>query len=546
MSERQTQAADANSKTSQQRDAYRPVLKKFDDRGGERYYGSTAAVSLVESSRRVLGEILGDSETKSDSSVCELVARDPTLKNELQSLSDNFPVLESCREPEFRSDGKAVSHPPRSFINSILDTYLETIHVTRPIFQESSLRTSIDQHNAGNDVEPIEATKLCFNNIIILTLGLKLRQRRCTEPDSHGMDDDLLLSFLKNSGRAFGYLSLFLEPRLRNVQALATLAMVAREYWESHVFERVCHLACHVAKSMGLLRRPANEAGSTPERNETRTQLFWVLYVMDKERTFMTGVPCDLYFFDSDIQLHEEETGVSIQNYAVAHYHIMSLWEDIYVALYSSRAARTEASQRAQQVSRLNDIFRSWGFKYKALLRTDTDPGESAKDCFQLELKYCFHLGQILIHQCGREETNTEQRLNSMYFALNLIQEVYRKRFSLPHFALLGRSVFFLPIGGPAHTRQAFPLLSQHRLPRSLYEDPTTSNEQSGHRHPPPNTDSRHPICPQRSQYPGRILQSFAHGHDLVHPSSDPSRNLAFHIYQILTPGTLTTCLLNP
>ena len=226
-SEKQSQTSDAENKSSQRQETYRPIHRKFDDRGGERYYGSTAAVSLIESSRRILGEILGNSEAKNNSSVCDLVTRDHLLKTELQNLFDSFPFLESFQEPDFSADGKAVSYPPQAFINSVLDTYLDTIHITSPVFQEVCLRSAIEQHNAGNDVEPIEATKLCFNNIIILTLGLKLRQRRCSEPDSHGMDDDLLLSFLKNSRRAFGYLSLFLEPRLRNVQALVTLVSLA-------------------------------------------------------------------------------------------------------------------------------------------------------------------------------------------------------------------------------------------------------------------------------------------------------------------------------
>ena len=226
-SEKQSQTSDTEKRSSQRQDTYRPMHRKLDDWGGERYYGSTAALSLIESSRRILGEILGDSEVKINSPVCDLVTRDHLLRTELQNLFDSFPFLESCREPDFSVDGKAVSHPPRSFINSVLDTYLDTIHVTRPVFNEVCLRSAIEQHNAGNDVEPVEATKLCFNNIIILTLGLKLGQRRCSEPDSHGMDDDILLSFLKNSRRAFGYLSLFLEPRLRNVQALATLVSLA-------------------------------------------------------------------------------------------------------------------------------------------------------------------------------------------------------------------------------------------------------------------------------------------------------------------------------
>lgn len=222
-SEKQSEISDAENQSPQRQETYRPIHRKFDDRGGERYYGSTAATSLIESSRRILGEILGDSEAKNNSLVCDLVTKDHLLKTELQNLFDSFPFSESCPEPDFCADGKAVSHPPRSFINSVLDTYLDTIHVARPVFQEACLRSAIEQHNAGKDVEPVEATKLCFNNIIILTLGLKLRQRRCSEPDSHDMDDDLLLSFLNNSRRAFGHLRLFLEPRLGNVQALVTL-----------------------------------------------------------------------------------------------------------------------------------------------------------------------------------------------------------------------------------------------------------------------------------------------------------------------------------
>ena len=224
---KQSQISDAEDKSAEQLETYPPIHRQLDGRGGERYYGSTAAVSLIHASRRILGEMLGNSEAKTNSSVGDLVTRDHSLKTELQNLFDSFPFSESCQEPEFSADGKAVCHPPRSFINSVLDSYLDIIHITGPIFQEDRLRTAIEQHNAGNDVEPIEATKLSFNNIIILTLGLKLRQCRSSEPDSHGMDDDLLLSFLKNSRRAFGYLQLFLEPRLGNVQALISLVSLA-------------------------------------------------------------------------------------------------------------------------------------------------------------------------------------------------------------------------------------------------------------------------------------------------------------------------------
>ena len=219
--------------------------------------------------------------------------------------------------------------------------------------------------------------------------------------------------------------------------------MVAREYCESQVFERLCHMACLVAKSMGLHRLPSDMKGGMTEGDPERTELFWALYVMDKERAFMTGQPCDLYFFDTDMQLLECDPDCTLQHYTVAHNHLMSLWEEIYISLYSSGARRKGLSNRFNQVTRLTGLFRNWGYKYKDLLNAALTTDTSTKDCFQLELKYCFHVGHILIHRCGREEASKQQRISSTYSALGIITNVHRANSSLGNVALLGRSVPF-------------------------------------------------------------------------------------------------------
>ena len=212
----------------QQHNTYRPLHRRLDSCGGERYYGSTAALSLLESSRRVLGEILDSPQTaKSSTSLTSLLARDRGFKADLQNLFDSYPLLHCFPEQDFNIDGKPVSSPPRTYINSVIDAFWDTVHVARPVFTDDSLKFEIEQHNAGKENEPIESTRLCFNNIIVLGLGLKLRHQRYSEPNSHGMDDDLLSSFLRNSSRAFGHLKNFLEPCLRNVQALVTLVSLA-------------------------------------------------------------------------------------------------------------------------------------------------------------------------------------------------------------------------------------------------------------------------------------------------------------------------------
>ena len=256
--------------------------------------------------------------------------------------------------------------------------------------------------------------------------------------------------------------------------------MVAREYCESQVFERLCHMACLVAKSMGLHRLPSDSTRATTEENAERTDLFWALYVMDKERVFMTGQPCDFYLFDTDMQLLECEIECTPQHYTVAHNYLMSLWEEIYVSLYSSGARRKGLRRRFKQVTKLSKLFRNWGCKYSVLLKTPLAVEASAKDCFRLELKYCFHVGQILIHRCGREETSKQQRISSVYSALNIIKDIHGSSSSISKVALLGRSVpsypymYFADLG---RIFRCYPSVAFLELHTRILEDPCSRSK---------------------------------------------------------------------
>ena len=206
---------------SQPAEAFRIIHRRFDD--SECEYGSTIALSLIESCRRGLGEILGTCQVLGNGPVTTFTAKDASLKTELQMLYDSFPFLNSCRDPDFSSDGKAISSPPRSFIHTVIDCFLSHINTATPIFDESRLRVAIEHNDSGLVSEFMEAKSLCYSNIILLTLGLKSRLARRNCSNGNGMDDDLLMSFWKNSRRAFGHLDNYLGPRLINVQALATL-----------------------------------------------------------------------------------------------------------------------------------------------------------------------------------------------------------------------------------------------------------------------------------------------------------------------------------
>ena len=217
-----SESSDQDAPTSQQAEVFRGIHQRVHDRESEQYYGSTSALCLILSSRRGLENMLGMSQVKGNGPVTALVASDISLRTELRNLYDTFPSVDGWSEPDFSSDGKAVCGPPRSFINTVIDSFLSNINTARPVFLESRLKLAIERSDSGHVDESPNARNLCFSNIILLTLGLKSKLARHDHSDGNGMDDDLLMSFWKNSRRAFSHLDTYLEPRLINVQALAT------------------------------------------------------------------------------------------------------------------------------------------------------------------------------------------------------------------------------------------------------------------------------------------------------------------------------------
>lgn len=204
-----------------------------DDCGSERFYGFTAALSLFESSKQVLKELLDDdhsvtsgtptTESSSSSILCTLSANNPSIRLELQEKYDSFPFEGKCRGPEFSGDGSPIASPPRPLLEASIDCFLNDINLDVPIFQEAKLLEAIQDHYSKDTDEADEALSLCFNNIILLTLGLKSRLSRLNRPNMHGMEDELLLSFLRNAHRAFQKFDRYFKPRLVNAQALLTL-----------------------------------------------------------------------------------------------------------------------------------------------------------------------------------------------------------------------------------------------------------------------------------------------------------------------------------
>ena len=214
--------------------------------------------------------------------------------------------------------------------------------------------------------------------------------------------------------------------------------MVAREYWNGKLFARICQMACNIAKHMGLQRISGSPTSDPSSEDKEKADLFWTLYIMDKERAFMSGIPPDIYLFDTDVRLSGQESGYTLPHYRVALIHMMSLWEDIHMSLYSSRVGRERASQVDTKVSKLNTRLSAWATRHIQLL--DNAANDSPWFPYlSLELRYVFHVAQILTHRCGSSNESKQRRIIHARAALSIIKYTYDAAPSLRNAALLRR-----------------------------------------------------------------------------------------------------------
>lgn len=225
-----------------------PRVHSVDQSGSECYFGPTSVPNLVSTSRAVVKEVLGSgsgntsaassrrqslSGTSLSSASCRQtwspeVPADFRVSNRealgaLQELDDAFPYPGVCDTISVIGDGKPVSTPPQAFVETAVELYLAQDHYVMPIFDKDRLRQAVKEHYTNPVSSTADAWNLCFNNIVVLTMGSKLRASRMLRTQRCDLDDDIFASFLTNSRRAFDSISDYNEAKLVNVQALLTL-----------------------------------------------------------------------------------------------------------------------------------------------------------------------------------------------------------------------------------------------------------------------------------------------------------------------------------
>ncbi|KAI1147245.1 hypothetical protein F4825DRAFT_157846 [Nemania diffusa] len=410
---------------------------------GESVFDSPASLTLI----RGVAEQISSLMTRDDGKDVPYELQEVGVQVTLQHLRNSFPFEGPCPNPDVIDDNRPVSSPPRLMVDLFIESFLYSFNASFPIFDETELRHAVDAHYAAEQPVDNSPWALIFTNIVVLGLGLEAQAASVSKSHPKSMHHELMSSFLRNCDRAIANLDSFTRPSVVNIQALLTLALVGKEFYGNTVFEKTCQTACHLARIVGIHRPRAPKTDAQDSERATRDRLFRVVYAMDKCRTFLTGYPCDLYLFDSEMEIDDgTEEAAPNTRIACAFDHMMRVWEEIYLALYSTRASLAGVKIRAQRVSSMTDLAVSWAQRYSGLMESADSSFGPELDPRRVELKYCYHLTQVLILRCDRRSYIQRQLVDHARACLRAIASVVSMPVSTLSLSSLARMLQNYPI----------------------------------------------------------------------------------------------------
>lgn len=173
----------------------------------ERYHGPWTLVALC---RDFGAELASHAGARHNEVVAGLVDR---MLSELTRIDDDNPDLGA-------NPGEPVTGiclPPRQLLSIILDSFLKQADYSTDIFSRQSIYEAVDRVYKEPSNPASEAWALCFNLVILLTLGAEHPVRS---------DDPFARPMLQAVYAAARNPNCFMLPRLVNVQALALLVSI--------------------------------------------------------------------------------------------------------------------------------------------------------------------------------------------------------------------------------------------------------------------------------------------------------------------------------
>ncbi|KAL7944561.1 fungal-specific transcription factor domain-containing protein [Trichoderma barbatum] len=251
----------------------------------------------------------------------------------------------------------------------------------------------------------------CLN--VVLSIAHRLRAIRTLDPTQEHI---LAFGYVQNALSVVSELNVS-DRSLSAVQALAGMACILQGTPDPEPAAMLVAAALRLAQAMNL-HRECSSPGLTESQAEKRRRVFWKVYILDKDISLRTGRPFGQDDDDMDVRL-PSNAGLEPDNLDLFNCRIgLALVQgQVYKQLYSVRAGRQTATQRAIAAQELSSLLSYW--KSSAQLEP---PEDSAMSGLQLSgemihkvvlrLTYIHCLTMIDRHLPPTAQSSSNQELN--------------------------------------------------------------------------------------------------------------------------------------
>ncbi|PYH96173.1 hypothetical protein BO71DRAFT_428393 [Aspergillus ellipticus CBS 707.79] len=204
-----------------------------------------------------------------------------------------------------------------------------------------------------------------------------------------------------------------LQPRLANVQALLSMALIALKYFDFTMFETVFAQACEIATSIGLHQSCAKQG---PEcRN-----LFWALFITDKHATLITGKPSLLPSYDCGIPLPISDPGI---DQFTARISLAYIQEELHRSLYSAQVSRLDRNHLSRRARKLSRRLDDWTAQHTRILNPPATSSAQPSFC-AAELHYALCICRVLVQRRVIAPQSGQLRLQHARTGMKVFREL--------------------------------------------------------------------------------------------------------------------------
>ncbi|PGH00584.1 hypothetical protein AJ80_09156, partial [Polytolypa hystricis UAMH7299] len=323
----------------------------------ERYYGPWTLLALCRDFEADIASYIGEDNDEVVGLINKILLE--TIKTDEQDLGTKLGQLDA-----------SICLPPKQLLSVMLESFFKQADYNTDIFCRQTVYEAVERvYN-----EPLNPTSepwaLCFNLIILLTLG--------AEHPIHS-DDHFVRPMLQAASAAARKPSFFMSPRLVNVQALALLSLLTQQYHtgDEALGQSLFAQACILAREAGL-----HQAGHSISRSsnlsameaEERQKVFGSLYIRDRYSATASGsltwLPSGapkgpIATSTSTATTHVGNTANRVDTQSKAHWELAKIQDELHCMLSSADVREMSPPERQAALRSLQQKLKAWARSHK-------------------------------------------------------------------------------------------------------------------------------------------------------------------------------------